>query len=179
MAYYRRTRRSGRRSRYSRPNRRLVWVRSWNTGVPASGSAGGHPIDLLLGANIDRGAVVGSTVVRSRIDVALTGGVLTGAYASVVAGLYVGRNEVPLAEPYADMNKVDWMYWRWINVSHPDFGSYAIATAESNSFSVDVKSQRVIATPQETLIFNVQQVNWESATQPTFHVAASVLLKLQ
>lgn len=167
------------RGGYRRTN---VWVRVQQAGIPAVGTAGNHPFDLLPDGLIDHGAVVGSTVVRVRGEANVNAGTLTNAYGGVfLAFAILDRSAEPLEdlpEPYANANDVDWMYWRFFSLSNWELGIFSDDTTTSAAINVDVKSSRRIIAPQQTLIGMIQVVSVASTPPPAYNMTFSTLLKL-
>lgn len=188
MAYrnYRRSSRSN-RSRYRKGSQREpIWVRYEQKAIPAVGTAGSHPVDLLPDGLIDHGAVVGATVTRVRGSFE----VFSSLPSSYFSGFYVGfaildRSAEPLEdlpEPYANANDVQWMYWEWLSVARL-FATTVYTSGAPVEYAIslpfDVKSQRKIRTPQSTLIGIIQAVSFTSTpTPPSYNLMASTLLKL-
>lgn len=180
MAYYRRPRTSTKRSRYSRPKRQNVWVRYFQSGLVA-GSNQNHGIDLIPPSIIDPGAVVGSTIVRSRGSFNVNAGAVTSAYGGFIVGAAILDRADTIEsqpQPYANANDVDWMFWRFYSLGDPECGVFSNATEANVSISVDLKAQRKLHQPSDTLIAFIQPVSITSNPVPAYNASFSTLLKL-
>lgn len=179
--YARRSRSGGRRG--ARSFRRPVWIRSINTptAVPVAQSVVG--IDLLpqgsppTDVGLDRGARVGSTIMRVRGSVAY---VNTGVSSMNVAWFVFGItvcSEVATPNPYTEVANWQWLYW---GIHMPEQGAILVTNGTENSWAreFDVKAKRIITQPGETLKASIA---WPHATAANFHdynVTTSTLLKL-
>lgn len=185
MAYYRRRTRSTRSRRNRVSRRQNVWVRQQQrNSVP--NTDGLSDFDCLPNTFIDTGAVVGSTVVRIRADFEISSGPITNSLAGVFFAFSIQERAPSLSEyptPQLAMNKVDWMYWKWVPYANAAFAGFVttvdgVETARNSHFEVDVKSSRVISAPDQTLVGMAQLVNWASIPAATVALTSSVLLKL-
>lgn len=179
----RRTPRRGRRGRSSSFRRPTVWVRSFKLNVPDQGG-GNHALDLLDGADIDRGAVVGSTIVRVRSNVGISG-VDTNVPplpSGFFIGVAIGQVGGPFPIPGTDRNTIDWMWWKYYSIIGRDVGyneqkdETGVLTGRYMAVDLDVKSSRRIISPLETL-FAIIQYNSIPAGANT-NIVSSVLLKI-
>lgn len=177
--YRPRVARRSRRSRYSPPRRQTEWVRSQHV----LGGAGAVGADLLHPDSIDRGSVVGSTVVRVRGNLQVTSGSVGVAFGGFYFGVYIAQNFQLLdnVNVFAERNLHDWMYWRYVPMAAIDLGHIANEAAAGVfdhqwSFDFDVKSSRRIIGSQATASVAVSTSNWANVTGVA--VTTSTLIKL-
>lgn len=180
MAYYRgRSRRFS--SRYSprRASRQQFWVRTVQKGVTHDATSGMGVINLLSPADIDPGALVGSTVIRTRIDWQANAGVISSLYGDVYFGVSLQDVDASyVITPAVDYNNFDWMHWSRKNISQL-FRSSAVAPGTETVFAmeIDVKSKRKITLPGTSLYFQWQYEAFASTPASTAVISASVLLR--
>lgn len=177
MAYYRRHR-TTRRSRSGRsysPRRQSVWIRTLTTSTV--GTVAQLGVDLIPASAIDRGSIIGATVTRARISVQINCGAVTTVFPGFYTGVYVGNaGQLAGQMPSSGANVVDWMHWKFNSVAFPGTGIFASATENAIAVDIDVKAQRKLSQPADTLILALEN----GGITPTVGavVAASVLLKL-
>lgn len=186
MAYYRRRNFRSSKSRGRRSNQRSnVWGRLLQNAIPGTPD-GNHPMDLLPDGVVDRGAVTGSTVVRTHFDVQLVGGSKASAAGLVAIGLAVMERVSDISlipDPITWPNSVDWMYWRVMPIARfygetLTSGSPAVITENVYTEVFDVKAQRRIVAPNQTLTLCVQLQGTAYNPAMAVNVSSSVLLKL-
>lgn len=181
MAYARRPSSRSRRS-YSRRSgfskRRSVWIR---TGVDLGTTANG----LITGADVlpdnllDAGAKLGCTITRIKLSSTFLVPVAVGAMA-FNAGVGLGMAILPSASrpgPMVDSNAISWMFYEVIHPIDPTGIVDPATTSTSALFSRiwDVKSQRVITQPGESLVLCCQPGNMDVTASSH---SLSVLVKL-
>lgn len=176
MAY---TRRRSFRSRG--PRRKMSWVRTNDFVNMAVGEAG--VIDLLPSNTTDRMSIVGGTVVRIRgiVQVNYSAGVsanetvIVGITKGSQTGQVLGENQVtPFIDPELYANTVSWM---WYDAFSPAENSLQFSSATTDAthyvYRFDVKSQRVLRNPYDSISIHVK-----SPMVANFAVYASTLIKL-
>lgn len=179
---YRRARSAPRsRGRSRSPRRQTTWVRYYQSGIPGVGTAGNHPF-FVLDQGIDPGAQVGATVTRVRAVCNLLVGSLTNSYGAFFIGFGVVPRDTPaesFPHPYSDANKFDWMYWAFHPIASNTVGVFSVTTTDHQmAVDIDIKSQRKLMEPADTLAGMFQIVSVASTPTPVLTMSVSTLLKL-
>lgn len=180
MAYANRRRSARSRSRYRSLNRRTpMWVRAISAAISHDATTGFGYRDILPSEFIDPGGVVGSTVMRTRIDHHIRAGAISSLYGTITVGVaLMSRLEPELGRPYLDYNNFDWMYWRNLNLAQVWRATAAApATETAIGIEVDVKSKRRIELPSQSLFYVWQYTGFASVPVSTSVVSSSVLLR--
>lgn len=180
MAYAnrRRTKRYG-RSRYSPSNRRVpTWIRTVPAGnLTFDATTGLSNVDLLDATRVDPGGVLGSTIVRTHVDISIFAGTLASTYGVVWFGVGLFERGVTNVSPANDYNDMDWMYIRRVGLGELAATSLASAAEMHISHKIDIKAARRITVPSQTLMLFVQPVSLSSTPVAVWNFASSVLLK--
>lgn len=184
---YRRSRPRARRVSSRRPRgapRRTVWIRSGESlGTIAQGAV--KASNLISPSYLDPGARIGSTVTRIRMNIQVA---FPGAYLDSISKAYVGvcvwpESDVALAPPHPwnGRNSLDWLAWEPISPAGADVVFVTTLPPTAGSVvnrDLDIKSQRVITEPGDTLVVAVYGDTTAASQITIFSHTSSVLLKL-
>jgi hypothetical protein len=135
--------------------------------------------DLLGNYKTDGGVVVGATVTRIHLELAVTSavaagdtfawGILRGQNTDV--GVSVAGAPQPIADPYED-----WMFWQSPHAASSLGAGPCYWHSQSNVYSLDLKAQRRLPELQMALLLVVGPQTTGAAL--TYAASGSVLLKL-
>lgn len=158
--------------------RKSVWIRTPNDiGTAASGQL--LSADICPPTSVDDGAKLGATVIRTHIRATFLVPVAAGALA-YNGVIYVGASILPTTTPIGPGTAQNQVPWFFYDVVHPVDPSGLIDPTTTSTQMLftrewDVKSNRVITQPGETVLLCVQPLSMD-ITAARFDV--SLLIKL-
>lgn len=171
-----------RRVAYRAPRRKTFWVRDSATLLPDTELVG---YDVLNPTVAEESNLTGHTITRirghyvwSQTGQSIQNRIFWGfAVRQRSDGTPAGGggqgNAAPESDPIADANTVDWMWW---DLSTVPAGLDVASGIGTQRVVFDIKSQRVINSQKESLIFYTHK-NPTGTVQQTHILATSVLLK--